>query len=277
MASSGPDDGRMTANSSPPSRQATSLALIEAWIASASVRRARSPAPWPPRSLIRLSPSRSTTRRVSSSRDGGVELLLEEAAVVEPGQLVARGGLVQLLEEQCVADGDRDDVAERAAERHVGLVPHAIAGIDDLHEADRLAAGDEREHEQRRLALLGEDHPLRGVVVVVRDADLEGLLRVEHELCGRELREVVHAAARDRDLVRPLDVLGEHDEDASDAVVRGELGGGRAGELGGAPGELVQDLAQVEARRERPRELEQRAQTIGFGHRVLNRLRGEVA
>src|SRR4051812_30638906 len=80
--------------------------------------------------------------------DGRVELLLEEAAVVEPGELVARGELLHLLVEHRVLHRGRNDVAKRLAEVHVGRVELAVDLVDDLHHPDRLATADEREHEQ---------------------------------------------------------------------------------------------------------------------------------
>ena len=71
---------------------------------------------------------------------------------------------------------------------------------------------------------------------------------VEHLARRRVVGEVVDLAAGLGDLVPALAVLDEHDEVAVGGVVRRELGGRRARQLGGARGELTQDLAQVEAR-----------------------------
>ncbi len=103
--------------------------------------------------------------RPQAAGDGRLELLLEQAAVVEAGELVPRRRLLQLGEEDGVADRDRDDVAERAAEVDVGIVPDAILDVHDLHQPDRLPASHEREHEQGALPLALEERALGRVVV----------------------------------------------------------------------------------------------------------------
>ena len=52
----------------------------------------------------------------TSARDGDVEVLLEEPAVVEPGQAIASRQLLDLAKEPGVSNGGSDDVAERTAE-----------------------------------------------------------------------------------------------------------------------------------------------------------------
>ncbi len=96
---------------------------------------------------------RQVLPRAQASRDGRLELLLEQPAVVEAGELVARGGLLQLGEENRVSDGDGDDVAKGSTEVDRGLVPDPVSAVDDLHEADGLPARNQRQHQQRLLSL----------------------------------------------------------------------------------------------------------------------------
>ena len=112
-----------------------------------------------------------------------------------------------------------------------------------------------------------EQRALGRIVVGVVDPHLHGLLSVEDVARRRIVGQVVHLATGRRDLVPSLPVLDEHDQLAARRVVRRELGGGRPGQLSRMRGELVQDLAQVEAGGERSRDVQQRLQALGLGHR----------
>ena len=101
--------GSTTANSSPPSRAARSDALVRRASASATVRSTASPAGWPCSSFTALKWSTSNTSRLTgplgARRAGDLEgeRLLEEPAVGEPGEVVAGGELLDLVEQGAVA------------------------------------------------------------------------------------------------------------------------------------------------------------------------------
>src|SRR5207253_5306527 len=101
-----------------------------------------------------------------------------------------------------------------------------------------------------------EEGALGRIVALVRDLDLDGLLRLEDRSRGRVVGEEIQLAAHLGHLVVPADALDEHDDGFTVAIPERELGRRRVCELGSASGELFENLREIEARRDPVREVE---------------------
>ena len=120
------------------------------------------------------------------------------------------------------------------------------------------------------------EHALGRVVVLVRDADLDRLLRLENLLRRREVGEPVDLPALLGDLVRAFEVLDQHDQLVALVIPEGNLGRGGAGELCRLVREGTQNLAQFKGRRELVRDVEQRLKPVCRSHTGLIGIRGET-
>ena len=117
----------MTANSSPPTRQAMSAERTTSRMRSAASASTASPARWPIRSLISLKSSRSNTTsarlRLVAVRasDLARERLVEVAPVVQPGEGVEVGLLARLAKAARVLDRRRGPLASSSSSRPASL------------------------------------------------------------------------------------------------------------------------------------------------------------
>ena len=191
--------------------------------------------------------------------DGGQ--VLDQAAV-------AVLGLPLLLVQQSGVDGGADDVGQRAEELQVVLVPHPVGDVDDLQQPDRVAARDQRQHQQRAIATLLEQRPLRRIGVLVGDADDHRLLPGHHRHRGGEVgQRILHVGLGDlADHV--VLVVGQRDQQVALPIPHRDGGAGRPGERDRVCREAAQDVLQVEAGGEGPREVDEGAQTVGREHGV---------
>ena len=165
-------------------------------------------------------------------------------------------------------DGGADDVGQRAEELQVVLVPHPVGDVDDLQQPDGVAARDQRQHQQRAIAALLEQRPLRRIGVLVGDADDHRLLPRHHRQRGGEVgQRVLHVGLGDlADHV--ILVVGQRDQQVALPVPHRDGGAGRPGERDRVSREAAQDVLQVEAGGEGPREVDEGAQTVGREHGV---------
>ena len=147
-----------TANSSPPSRATRSPSRTSPVIRSVTATRSASPAAWPSVSLTTLKSSRSRNRtavtpsagRAGRSRlEDPLERQLEHPPVGRPGQRVALGQVLDVLEEDRIAQverGDRGELPEHRGDPPLDPGPPPGAMLDD-DRPDGPPVGDHRRDE----------------------------------------------------------------------------------------------------------------------------------
>ena len=149
--------GSTTANSSPPSRAARSDAFVRRASASATVRSTASPAGWPPSSLTALKWSTSSIEQAHGplgagrARDLEGQRLLEQAPVREPGEVVAGGEQLDLVEQRAVAQRQAACTASCSSVRSVIVAmpgPAARPPFGGEHAVARTVGAD-RDHARR--------------------------------------------------------------------------------------------------------------------------------
>jgi hypothetical protein len=111
-----------------------------------------------------------------------------------------------------------------------------------------------------------EQFALGGIVVLIRDANLDRSLLHEDVTRGGKVGEPIDLAALLGDLVAALEVLDEHDEAVPIAVPERELGSGRPRQFSGLPREGLEHFAQVQRRRDLVRKVQKCLQAVRRRH-----------
>ena len=202
-----PVSGRMIANSSPPTRQARSLARSSSRAAAATRRSTRSPSWWPCTSFRSLKSSRSNTISDSGTAValGPLELvaqaLVVDAVVVQAGEPVGLGLVQQPDPVLGVVERERGQVGELAhelellgAERRADAQP---VGVERADRRSRTTSGTDTIASDSSLGRARDDGDAG---IALGRGDVCGLAVLDHP-AGQALAE---AQRRGHDLVGPL-------------------------------------------------------------------------
>ena len=129
------------------------------------------------------------------------QALVQVPVVEEPGQRVPVGEVARRLVQARVLEGHRGLVGHRRGERDLARVGAGAAGRHELDEADRLALGDQRDHDEAAHAIPPEEVHLgriRGRILRIDGLDHAVLEHLAGERVAVERVEVVHVRASGR-------------------------------------------------------------------------------